>query len=218
MSAPVQTQHQGSIAFNLGAILLAVALGGVGLAYLIDSMRSSRAAADATGLTLTRSLAGQDLEIPAGWFRRDGQSLDSFARQIELRIGLPLGHGAAAVPVDVTLLPRSRVRPSASLLDGVYLHQFKPEQVSGPPGLIGKPLLDRDGYAGETVWYDALAADPFVAKCSRPVAQSVEATCIRAVYLRPGIAAIYEFPEGALAGWRSFDAEMASRMQSIGAL
>lgn len=218
MSGPAQAQHHGSIAFNLGAIALVVALGAVGLAYLIDGAARRPGDGDAAGLVLTRSMAGQDLQIPAAWFRRDGQNPDGLARQIELHVALPLGPAAAPVDIEVTLLPRSRVRPSASLLDGVYLHQFKDEQLEGPPGLIGKPLAARDGYAGETVWYDALAADPFVAKCSRPIADASTSTCLRTVYLRPGIAAIYEFPESALIAWRAFDPEMAQRMRSIGAL
>ena len=69
----------------------------------------------------------------------------------------------------MTLLPRSRARPSSALLDGVYLHQFGDETLDGVPGLVGKPLLDSDGFSGESVWYDALSPDPFVAKCLEPV-------------------------------------------------
>src|SRR5690606_9834783 len=132
---------------------------------------------------------------------------------------LPLGAKGQVERVDVTLLPRSRVRPSAALLDGVYLHQFAEGQLSGGPvGLVGKPLKGGEGYAGEVVWYDALAADPFVAKCSKPVAAATEGQCLRTVYLAPGIAAIYAFPDGALAGWRAFDVEMGKRLRGIGAL
>ena len=67
------------------------------------------------------------------------------------------------------------------LLDGVYLHQFEDKQLTGPPGLVGKPLTASEGFAGETVWYDALSADPFVAKCLAPVAPGEPTQCLRTV-------------------------------------
>lgn len=219
MSGPAHAQHQGSIGFNLGAIMLSIAFGGVGLAYLIDILgHTPPAGQPPDGLTLTRTIGGADLEIPAAWFRRDEQRTDGFAKQIDLSIPVALGDGRRMVPIDVTLLPRSRVRPSSSLLDGVYLHQFGKDQVNGPPGLVGKPLVPAEGYTGETVWYDALSADPFVAKCSKTREDAQAAQCLRTVYLGPGMAAIYAFPDTVLAQWRSFDAEMAVQLKSIGAL
>ena len=106
----------------------------------------------------------------------------------------------------------------SSLLDGVYLHQFMPEQLTGPPGLIGKPLVATEGYANETVWYDAINASPFVAKCIAPVAEGEASRCIRTVYLGPGIAAVYSFDEDVLASWRKFDAALDVPLKQIGAL
>jgi hypothetical protein len=208
--------------FNLMAIAVGAAMLALGAAYLIDAAgkaeRDGGRARD-EGLVLTRSLGGHELQIPARWFRYAEEATEGFARQIELRLQLPVGAQGKAETIDVTLLPRSRARPSAALLDGVYLHQFEDGQSSGGPvGLVGKPLRPTDGYAGEVVWYDALAADPFVAKCSKPVATAEDGQCLRTVYLAPGIAAIYAFPEAALAGWRVFDVEMRQRLREIGAL
>lgn len=213
-------QH-GPIGFNLAAIMLTLALLGVGAAYLLDAAgRAARTQAHRldTETTLTRTLGGRDLEIPLSWFRYEEQRIEGFAKQIDLRFELPLGIEGKREPVDVTLLPRSRARPSAALLDGVYLHQFLPDQLSGPVGLVGKPLRGDEGYAGEAVWYDALSAEPFVAKCSKPVATNDTGQCLRTVYLGPGIAAIYAFPEAVLAHWRDFDRLLAERLGQIGAL
>lgn len=223
MSGPAQPQQQqqGAIGFNLAAIAVVLALLGIGLAYAIDAAgRDARTQTHrlATETTLTRTLGGRDLEIPLSWFRYEEQQVEGFAKQIELRFDLPLGAGGQPEPIDVTLLPRSRARPSAALLDGVYLHQFLPEQLSGPPGLVGKPLRADGGYAGETVWYDPLSGEPFVAKCSSPVAAGAPGQCLRTVYLGPGMAAIYSFPESALARWRNFDALLTERLRRIGAL
>lgn len=201
--------------------MLAVAMLGLGGAYLIDAAgRADRYpnSGDDTQSTLTRTLGGKDLKIPQVWFRYDEQRVEGFAKQIDLRLELPLGAKGKLEAVDVTLLPRSRVRPSASLLDGVYLHQFLPEQLQGPPGLVGKPLRADEGYEDEIVWYDALAADPFVAKCNKPVVDSGASQCLRTVYLGEGIAAIYAFPAAVLDNWRQFDSEVKARLGKIGAL
>lgn len=204
-----------SIAFNLGAIALIVAVAGLGLAYAIDAAgRAQPAAANA----VSRTLGGVELAIPASWLREDAERSSGFAKQVELGLMLPLGPKGAAREIDVTLLPRSRVRPSASLLDGVYLHQFMPEQLDGPPGLIGKPLVATAGFADETVWYDAISPAPFVAKCIAPVTEGAAGRCLRTVYLAPGIAAIYAFDEDVLANWRLFDKTLSPALTEIGAL
>ena len=213
--------HQHSIGFNLGAILLALALTAIGIAYTIDAAARSAmhpAAQGEEAAILSRSLGGHELAIPRTWFRYEEQRAEGFAKQIDLRFEMPLALEDRLVPVEVTLLPRSRARPSAALLDGVYLHQFADEQLVGVPGLVGKPLRQGNGYDAEVVWYDALSSEPFVAKCSRPVTDSKQAQCLRTVYLGPGIAAVYAFPESALTGWRRFDELMLERMHRIGAI
>lgn len=209
------------VGFNLMVIAVGVAVLALGTAYLIDALgktaRTDGHRSDAETV-LTRSLGGHDLAIPRTWFRYDEQAAEGFAKQIDLTLELPLGLQGKVEPIGVTLLPRSRVKPSAALLDGVYLHQFEDTQESGGPvGLVGKPLKPSEGYEGEVVWYDALAADPFVAKCSKPVAAE-GGQCLRTVYLAAGIAAVYAFPEAALTGWRVFDVEMGRRLRQIGAL
>lgn len=205
-----------AVGYNLAAIALALALGGLGLAYAVDAARKGRSEPPAGDAVLTRSIGGRDLAIPGAWFRYGAEPAAEFVTQVELQVALPLGADAALRPVDVTLLPASRVRPSASLLDGVYLHRFGDDEVDGPPGLVGKPLHGADGFAGETVWYDPLTADPFVAKCSEPVAPGMASRCLRTVALGPGLAARYAFDSDVLVNWKRFDAEMRQRLEAIG--
>lgn len=208
-----------SVGYNLAAIGALVALAAIALAYGIDaaSRNASRPAhtvEDAT--TLTRTIGGRDLDIPLSWFRYAEQRVEGFAKQIDLQLTLPLGQDRANIIMDVTLLPRSRVRSSASLLDGVYLHSFGEAQFDGPPGLIGKPLTGDGGFASETVWYDAISADPFVAKCAPAVAEGATPRCLRTVYLGPGLAAVYAFSADALENWKSFDTQMQALLARIG--
>ena len=217
-AAPTAPSH--SVGFNLAAIAALVALVAIALAYAVDAAGRSTGTSPHRGddeVTLTRTIGGKDLEIPLSWFRYSEQRVEGFAKQIDLQLMLPLGKGAALTPVEVTLMPRSRVRPSASLLDGVYLHQFQTVEMNdGPAGLIGKPMEQRDGFAGETIWYDPLSPDPFVAKCAAPVATGTTARCLRAVYLGPGLAAVYAFSGDVLENWKRFDPEIRALLRKIG--
>lgn len=214
-AAPAHQRQPHSIGFNLAMIGVAVALLGVGLAYAIDGMEQSSAGPSGE---VTRTLGSTELTIPASWMLEDAKAATGFAKEVKFAVTLPLGVDASPREIDVTLLPRSRVRSSSSLLDGVYLHQFGSEQLAGPTGLIGKPLLARDGYAGETVWYDALSASPFVAKCLAALTPDAPARCLRTVYLGPGLAAVYSFDADVLGSWKAFDAEMYPLLTQIGAL
>lgn len=211
--------HGHSIGFNLAVIALSVAVGALGVAYLIDGAerlaRKPRVSDDAV---VTRTLGSTTLTIPASWLPDGVATTGDFAKQIDLALSLPLGPDGALRPIDVTLTQRSRVRPSAALLDGVYLHQFGDKQVSGPVGLVGKPMTAGDGYDGETVWYDPLTPNPFVAKCEAPVAATTTGKCLRTVYLGSGIAAVYSFDTDVLESWRRFDAELHPLLDRIGAL
>ncbi|MHA6690270.1 hypothetical protein [Devosia sp. A449] len=213
-------QARASLAYNLAGIGVLVLLLAVGSAYLIDQLGRANAAT-APSLTdpdpIVQTLSGHELSIPTAWFRYGEQLRDGFTSQIDLRIQFAPDAARPALPVDITLLPRSRARTSASLLDSVYLHQFGPDMLSGVPGLVGKPMQSGNGYAGESVWYDAIAPNPFVAKCLEPVATDGAAQCVRTVYLSSGIAAIYTFDAAILQSWRQFDSEMERWLAPIGA-
>jgi hypothetical protein len=212
-------KHEGhSIVFNLCVIAAAVAVGGLGLAYAIDAAGRNVRAPAPPGGTIVQMLGSTSLDVPAAWVSGELPPNGGFAKQIDLNLNLPLGPDGAMRKVEVTLTQRSRVRPSATLLDGVYLHQFMPEQLSGPVGLVGKPLKPEEGFENETVWYDPLASSPFVAKCQAPIVAGQPGHCLRAVYLGSGIAAIYGFPDDVLTNWKRFDAEMHPLLAQIGAL
>ncbi|UYO00584.1 MAG: hypothetical protein KIT02_05045 [Devosia sp.] len=216
-----QTRSSGTIAYNLAAIAVMISLIAVGGAYLIDR------AVRADGIVgpelsdvdpISQTIGGRELSIPANWYRHGEQLKPGFAAQADIIVRLGLSEGAAPVPVEVTLLPRTRARASSGLLDAVYLHQFEDGTIGGVPGLVGKRLISRDGYAGESVWYDALSPDPFVAKCLDPISDTTVARCVRTVQLPSGLAAIYTFDATALPFWRQFDTAMANWLERAGAL
>ena len=213
------TPHRHSVGYNLGLITVMVGLGALGLAYAIDTAERVLATPpEASSALVARTLGGNTLTIPADWLADAGGQQSGFVKQVDLKLMLPLGPDSAPREIDVTLTQRSRVRPSASLLDGVYLHQFQQTQLSGPVGLIGKPLQATDGFEGETVWYDPLRSNPFVAKCQAAIVPDTAANCLRTVYLGSGIAAVYAFGDDVLPNWRRFDAELHPLLDKIGAL
>ena len=213
-------EARSAIGFNLLAIASLVMLLAVAVGYGVDALsRQSRTAPPllTDGNPITQTLSGKPLDIPNNWFRYGEQLKAGFTNQIDLRLTFAPMPGVAPIPVNVTLLPRSRARTSASLLDNVYLHQFSDDTAQGVPGLIGKPMQADDDMAGETVWYDALSPNPFVAKCVEAVSPNAPAQCVRTVYLASGIAAIYTFDATALQSWRVFDAQMERWLRPIGA-
>ena len=215
LPAPRHEPH--SARFVLGAIMLVSAMLGLAAAYGISSLVHHRGTASADEPQLSRTLVGKEFHIPRSWFRSDEQASPSFAAEIDLKLTLPLGKAGALRPVEVTLLPLSQAKPSAALLDGVYLHQFMPNELAGPPGLIGKPLFGTEGFEDETVWYDALSPSPFVAKCMSAPAMGGTARCLRTVALPDGIAAVYGFDEELLGNWRAFDPAVDAALRRIGA-
>lgn len=209
----------GSLGFNLAGIAVLVLLLAVGAAYLVDEL--GRKSGTPTprlddGDLITQTISGRELRIPTNWFRYGEQIRDGFTSQIDLSIQ-PEAHDT---PVQITLLPRSRARASSALLDTVYLHQFAEGTLTGVTGLVGKSLTGKDiaGFAGESVWYDALSSTPFVAKCAIGIQPDAPARCLRTVYLASGIAAIYAFDASHLQSWRSFDADISAWLKKIGAL
>lgn len=199
---------------NLAFIALGVMLAALGAAYLVDQASRSdgrRVPALTDETMIAQTVGGRELTIPENWFRFGEQMQSGFVGQVDLSVQMAGG------TVDVTLMPRSRARTSSELLDTVYMHQFKPGQINGVPGLVGQRLDNRDGYVGETVWYDALAPKPFVAKCIAAIEPGAAEKCVRTVHLGSGLAAIYSFEANLLPIWRDFDAEMGRWLDKVGA-
>lgn len=211
----------GQLAYNLAGIAVLALLLAVGLAYGIDrAMKNAQRPGPALddSNTIAQTVAGQELAIPVSWFRYGENMKPGFVSQVDLSFALQLDPGQAPAKVDVTLQSPTVARASSALLDAVYLHQFAEGMSGGVPGLVGKPLLPADGYAGETVWYDPLSPAPFVAKCATAPDASRADRCLRTIHLPTGLAATINFDATALKGWKRFDAELALWLGQIGAL
>lgn len=213
------SSRSGFPAFEFGIIAVAAAMIGLGVAYALDYAGRTEGAPprlDDPAVAVQKTLGGRELSIPPSWIRIGSGDANRFVSEIDLVLALDFEPAPALV--HVTLQPRSRARPSALLLDTVYLHRFGGDTLSGPTGLVGKTLGQGEGFGGETVWYDALSPNPFVAKCLAPVVAEAPSRCMRTVVLASGIAATYAFDAEILPHWRAFDAAAAPWLERIGAL
>lgn len=208
-----------SVLYTIAVMTMTAALIGLGLAYVLKgyfSQSSSKEARPPLTATHSVTIGPQRYAIPASLMTDPSQRHDGFAERIDMTLALPIGPGGKLSETDITLMPRGRARPSSVLLDSVYLHQFGSGQVSGVPGLVGKPLDTDAGTQGEIVWYDPLGAAPFTAKCMAPVQPDLDTrTCLRIFALSDRNTAIVSFEASALADWRAFDSTVE---QAIGML
>lgn len=216
LSANTPQPAHSATPYVVAAVMLAVAMAGIGFAYFIDF--ASKNGVDTTNedtRTYAVTIAGRELIVPGAWIIDPELHHNGFVEKLDLTM-LVGDENSELEAINVTLLPASQAQPSDQLLDRVYLHQFETAQAQGVPGLVGKPLRAVDGYQNETVWYDPLSARPFVAKCLAPAEDGMPTRCLRTVLLTERLAAVYAFDKSVLQNWRAFDAEMASNLERLG--
>ncbi|HUV32405.1 MAG TPA: hypothetical protein VMW31_02435 [Devosiaceae bacterium] len=201
---------------NLAGIVVVVAV--LALAAVYGLQTATRNIGDgmpeSPGEPVRFTLAATELGVPRNWLR--AQRGGGFAESIEMEVPLALPGVAERLAARITLLPRARATPSAALLDTLYIHRFTITQVGGPRGLVGKPLRPEAGYQNETVWYDPVSGNPFVAKClvieggARPRAE-----CMRTLALGARISAVVRFDGSALRQWQEFDAAVSAALDRL---
>ncbi len=215
-SLALPRREAAALGYNLVLLLLIALTLALGAAFWFDRAMNADSP-DRPGRMLVRNVSGVDLTIPSAWMRNASGSSLGFNSEVNLRLTL-VPEGVAPFELGLDIVPRSRARPSAVLLDTVYVHQFAPETLAGPAGLVGKPLRPGSGLAGESVWYDPLAAEPFVARCLPALGADEPDRCLRTIALPRGLSAVLSFPAPALGAWRGFDAALDETLRRIGAL
>jgi len=88
----------------------------------------------------------------------------------------------------------------------------------GPAGLDIRPFLPNVGYLDEVLmvgWQDD-AVEPFVARClAGPLGVESLAPCERDLHVGEGLSLLYRFPEHLLSDWRSLDAALLSKIDTM---
>ncbi len=207
--------------FNLTAISILLVLFSLGIAYYIDSLNYKRLNPPSIFNSQQKTIkiiGGQTLKIPNDWFLYTQKNEPQFVEKIELLFSIPIIKGRTPANIEVIIQPLRKVTTSALLLDNVYIHKFLPEEIKGPPGLVGKPIKNTIGYIDESVWYDPVLANPFVAKCNKPVINGGKNRCIRTTQISNKLAATYSFDFETLYGWKQFDKQAEKWLRQIDGL
>lgn len=215
--AAAAQSRRADIWLNLGLLAAGAALLALGLAYAVDALAPGQIGSSSPYARVEKTLNGQSLTIPAAWMRFPGQEQAQFAERLDLK--LPLRFDGLDGPIEVyaRIETGGRALPSAGLLDSVYAHSFTEASLNGPKGLIGKPLKADGAFHDETVWYDPLSSNPFVAKCMAPIEPGLAGRCLRTVPLDGALTLTLDFPEPLLDRWRQFDGALARELAVMGA-
>jgi len=209
-----------NLGFNLISLVLMVTLVTIGVAYTIDALvrhtETDKYLAD-DGYRLEKIIAGVTLKVPPAWLIDPAQIPEKFADRLDLLLPVKFGPDLPTQTIRATLKPRAGIYASAQLLDTVYLHRDNTPHLTADTGLVGKNLLAKDGYQTETVWYDPISPNPFVAKCAQQITLTDHPICLRTLILPSGIAVTLVFEERALRHWRIMDQALAHPFDAIGA-
>lgn len=205
--------------FNLAAIALILIMLGLGIAYWLNAYarpQPQQTTSTFASPTVSKILAETELQIPQNWQNPQTRLNDKIIQFLDLKLFVRFTPGAELTPINLHLAPSRNGEPSSHMLDTVYSLRFTPRQAAGPMGLIGKPLKAEEGFENETVWYDPLSANPFVAKCISLGTEKPTATCLRTVQISPKMLVTYQFSADQLQYWREFDGVMEPLLTQIG--
>lgn len=186
---------------------------GLGIIYGIEALKPEKSKIDPAFVGEKRQIAlgFGEIYVPENWLLTE---LGDGQHAVEgLQLLIPVQLKAEVAQINVDLVPASRTTPSAYLLDALYIHRFSSDPAQYQHGLVGRQLKDGEGYENESVWYDPLRPQPFVAKCVKPLAEKIEApNCLETKLVTKRVAAVIKFPEHILPQWKVFDAQMRAKL------
>ncbi|WP_424983063.1 hypothetical protein [Maritalea sp. S77] len=186
---------------------------GLGIIYGFEALKPEKIQVDPEFVGKKRqiTLGFGEIYVPENWMVTE---LDDAQHAVEgLQLLIPVQLDSEVAEINVDLVQASRTTPSAFLLDALYIHRFSSDPAKYQYGLVGRQLKDGDGYKDESVWYDPLRPQPFVAKCVKPLADEIEApNCLETKLVTKRVAAVIKFPEQVLPQWKAFDAQMRAKL------
>jgi len=206
-----------SMGTNLFAMMVILALAGLAAVYLMDFLelnRNKQTMSQETTIEFT--IAATNLAAPQSWLNSEVDG-DSKAYSV-VDILLPVEVDSTIISVSATLLASSKAAPSSFLLDTLYIHKFKDVPSQQAFGLVAKQMVDEAGYSGETVWYDAVSANPFVAKCLKEkLPKNTAKNCVTTVLVNKRVSALVRFEETLLPHWRAFQLSLRAKLATLNA-
>ncbi len=201
---------------NTMFLMALLSIVGLGIIYGIEALEPGKPALDPNFVGQKRqiTLGFGEIYVPENWLASTLSEPNRALESLELLVPIRLKDEVAQINVD--LVPASRTTPSAYLLDALYIHRFSSDPAIYQNGLVGRQLKDGEGYKNESVWYDPLRPQPFVAKCVEPLAEEFKApNCLETKLVDKRVAAIIKFPEQYLPQWKEFDAQMRAKLKLL---
>ena len=206
-------------AFNLVSIALILFMAGLGVAYWLNDYvpeNSESLPSVYAPPLIAKELAGSSMQIPKSWLNPLTQNTRKEVQVIDLSLLISITNQEKPSPFNLRISKISQAQPSAYLLNDAYVPRFSEKQINDIKGLVGKPLKAEDGYAGETVWYEPVSANPFVAKCIDLQGNSTALNCLRTIRLNSKLSLTYQFSQNNLEYWQKIDKVITPLMKQIG--
>jgi hypothetical protein len=110
--------------------------------------------------------------------------------------------------------PNSALVP-VDLANEIYPHYFANGPFAGPEGLMVRPFRDSTPYQGEDLFFDPVAPDPFIARCSRPGTAGTPGTCLYERRIANAIDVTVRFPREWLPQWKALAAGIDRLLGSL---
>jgi len=204
-----------SVKTNVLILCIILSLLGLSVVYTLDFLeKNSPQQANSSQETIEFTIAASKLRAPKSWIESNFDEEQNILNLLQLRLELQID--GKLVAVNATLLPAARAAPSAYLLDSLYIHNFAPGRSEQMYGLVAKKLRNEAGFEDETIWYDALSANPFVAKCLDEKVEVRNAKpCITTILVNKRVSALIQFEKSVLPHWRQFSVALAQQLASF---
>ena len=212
-------QSDENLAFNLAALGLILIMAGLGTAYWLNGYAREKTQLSPSSFTpplVSKTLAGNDLQIPKSWLTPLIQDSRKQVQAIDLSLKITLEQEMPPASFNLRISPLEMAEPSSYLLDSVYILKFSDQQIDAIKGLVGKPMRAEDGYENETVWYQPTTSTPFVAKCIDLENSESALNCLRTIRLNSSLALTYQFSQERLASWQNMDRAIMPLLQKTG--
>ncbi|GLQ18748.1 hypothetical protein [Maritalea porphyrae] len=215
MTKPSSQKAKNGLGTNILILLICLSLLGLATVYALDFFEETRnIQRQADNKLVEFSISATKMQAPRTWITSDFNEEQSVVNLLQLSI--PIEIEDFSIKVTTTLLPAARAAPSAYLLDSLYIHNFAPGPSDQRFGLVVKKLRNEAGYEDESIWYDALSASPFVAKCLNEEAANTNAkNCITTVLVNKRVSALIQFEQSLMPYWRPFSVAMERRLASL---
>jgi hypothetical protein len=173
-------------------------------------------------------IAGTALTIPANMIRFAAARHSGATDRADLLLHWPeldgfAEHNAAvfrdieptAPLIFVTILGRDADFGTTGWLDRIYTRYFSDDAWAGPDGLVGVRLAEDSGYAGEDLFFQPDATEPFVARCTPEGNSEMPSTCMREILIGDALIARYRFNKTLLGEWEKIDPAVRARVEGF---